>query len=359
MPQSFVINDAPLELLGVDELALIHSNYAPMDTWLLDKLFPRRKSFTTSTVPIAELETESDIAPLVAPQIPGKSFDRTTAIQVNHVTPAYLKPKNQVTPATAWDTALLARMRDAGIISTGNNQLSSAEQYMIAQVETIKRNHDSIDNRKILMATELVITGQIILESDDYTKNVVSYGRSTSLAFTPAIAWDQAGAKPVDDMDIMAQRMLDQDGGEAKMILTTGKVWSVLEKNADFKAKFVAPYAGISISYRPELTASRSAKFKGYVGDIEIWTYDATYKNKGQTKRFIPQDYFAMIADTNGYVTQCKIENVHANGLALEYFDRQWYEEDPSGIMLLTESSPLVVPSNKNGICGGTGFITL
>ena len=359
MPQSFVINNAPLELLGVDELALIHSNYAPMDTWLLDKLFPRRKSFTTSTVPIAELETESDIAPLVAPQIPGKSFDRTTAIQVSHVNPAYLKPKNQITPATAWDTALLARLRDSNIISTGSNQLSTSEQYVIAQIETMKRNHDAIDNRKILMAAELVTTGQIILESDDYTKNVVSYGRDASLAFTPAIAWDQAGAKPVDDIDLMAQRMLDEDGGEAKMILTTGKVWSVLEKNADFKAKFVAPYAGISVPYRPELNASRSAKFKGYLGDIEIWTYDATYKNKGQTKRFIPQDYFALIADNNGYVTQCKIENIHANGLALEYFDRQWYEEDPSGIMLLTESAPLVVPSNKNGICGGTGFITL
>jgi hypothetical protein len=359
MPQSFVINNAPLELLGVDELALIHSNYAPMDTWLLDKLFPRRKSFTTSTVPIAELETESDIAPLVAPQIPGKPFDRTTAIQVSHVNPAYLKPKNQITPATAWDTALLARLRDSNIISTGSNQLSTSEQYVIAQIETMKRNHDAIDNRKILMAAELVTTGQIILESDDYTKNVVSYGRDASLAFTPAIAWDQAGAKPVDDIDLMAQRMLDEDGGEAKMILTTGKVWSVLEKNADFKAKFVAPYAGISVPYRPELNASRSAKFKGYLGDIEIWTYDATYKNKGQTKRFIPQDYFALIADNNGYVTQCKIENIHANGLALEYFDRQWYEEDPSGIMLLTESAPLVVPSNKNGICGGTGFITL
>jgi hypothetical protein len=359
MPQSFVINNAPLELLGVDELALIHSNYAPMDTWLLDKLFPRRKSFTTNTVPIAELETESDIAPLVAPQIPGKPFDRTTAIQVQHLNPAYLKPKNQITPATAWDTALLARLRDSNIISTGSNQLSTSEQYVIAQIETMKRNHDAIDNRKILMAAELVTTGQIILESDDYTKNVVSYGRDASLAFTPANAWDQVGATPVEDIDTMAQRMLDEDGGEAKMILTTGKVWSVLEKNADFKAKFVAPYAGISVPYRPELNASRSAKFKGYLGDIEIWTYDATYKNKGQTKRFIPQDYFALIADNNGYVTQCKIENIHANGLALEYFDRQWYEEDPSGIMLLTESAPLVVPSNKNGICGGTGFITL
>lgn len=359
MPQSFVINNAPLELLGVDELALIHSNYAPMDTWLLDKLFPRRKSFTTNVVPVAELDTESDIAPLVAPQIAGKSFDRTNAIQVDHVKPAYLKPKNQVTPAEAWDTALLVRLRDAGIISTGTNRLSTAEQYMIAQIETMKRNHDSIDNRKILMATELVLTGQIVLESDDYNRNVVSYGRDAQLTFTPATAWDQAGAKPIDDIETMAQRMLDQDGGEAKMILTTGKVWAVLEKNADFKAKFVAPYAGISVPYRPELNASKSAKFKGYLGDIEIWTYDATYKHKGQTKRFIPHDYFALIADTNGYVTQCKIENIHANGLALEYFDRQWYEEDPSGIMLLTESAPLVVPSNKNGICGGSGFITL
>ncbi len=42
----------------------------------------------------------------------------------------------------------------------------------------------------------------------------------------------------------MAQRMLDEGGGDATMILTTGKVWSVLEKNAAFKAKFVEPYAG-------------------------------------------------------------------------------------------------------------------
>jgi len=48
-----------------------------------------------------------------------------------------------------------------------------------------------------------------------------------------------------------------------------------------------------------------------------------------------------------------------ANGVAQQYFDRQWYCEDPSGIMLMTESAPLVVPSNKNGVVGGTGFITL
>lgn len=33
----------------------------------------------------------------------------------------------------------------------------------------------------------------------------------------------------------MAQRMLDANGGEASMILTTGKVWAVLEKNLILK----------------------------------------------------------------------------------------------------------------------------
>jgi hypothetical protein len=54
---------------------------------------------------------------------------------------------------------------------------------MIAQIETVKRNHDSIDNRKILMAAELVVR-KVVLESDDYSRNVVSFGRDASLAFT-------------------------------------------------------------------------------------------------------------------------------------------------------------------------------
>lgn len=358
MPQSFEINGAPLELLDVGELALIHSNYKPLDTWLIDKFFPQRRSFTQKTVPIAELDIQSDIAPLVSPSVAGKAFDPRTAIAVEFVTPAYLKPKNTVSPATAWDTALLARLRDAGIISTTAN-LSVAEQYMIAQIETMKRNRDSIDNRKVLMAAELIATGQIVLESDDYKRNVVSYGRDSALTYSPAIAWDQSGATPVDDIEEMIQIMIDNNGGEPSYAVMRGKVYNALSNDAAFKAKFVTPYAGISVPYRPEFTASGVAKFKGYMGSIEIWVYDAFYRMEGTTKYFLPADYFGLIADDKGYVTQCQIQNIKANGMAMDYFETQWYSDDPSAIVLLTESSPLIVPSNKNGVCGGTGFVTL
>ena len=77
MPQSFNLEGIPLELLDVGELALIHNNYRPMDTWLLDQLFPNRPVFDRDDVPLAEVSSEHDLAPLVSPHQPGKPFDTT------------------------------------------------------------------------------------------------------------------------------------------------------------------------------------------------------------------------------------------------------------------------------------------
>ena len=137
------------------------------------------------------------------------------------------------------------------------------------------------------------------------------------------------------------------------------KAKAALWNNEEFKKEFITPYAGISVPVTPSFGVKESATLKGTFDGIEFWVYDATYRNKGQVKRFIPKDYFSLISDTNGSVAHCKIKNMLANGVAQQYFDRQWYCEDPSGIMLMTESAPLVVPSNKNGVVGGTGFITL
>lgn len=357
MPQSFTVNGAPLELLDVGELALIHSNYKPMDTWLIDKLFPNRPSFDRDEVPLAELNTVHDLAPLVAPHQPGKPFDTKRAAKVDFVVPAYYKPKNMVTPATAFDEALLERLRAAGVISTGSQQLSDQEKMMIAQIAVMKRNHDAIDNSVLLMATELLLNGKYVLQSADYEANEVNYERDASLHFTPATPWNQAGAKPVTDIEAMEKLLLDANGGASKMYLMSGKVWAALSTNEEFKERFVKPYAGIAVSYKPSLNVQEGSSFKGYLDEKELWVYDGTYRLSSGVKRFIPDDYFGAISDTQGSIAQCKIKNMLANGAVTKYFDRQWYSEDPSGIYLMTESAPLAVPSNKNGVCGGKGFI--
>ena len=149
MAQTFTVQGAPLELLDVGELAMMHCAYKPVDTWLVDTFFPQRRAFNRKDVPIAELDIKSDIAPLVSPEYSGKGFDPTTAVKVDFILPAYLKPKNQVKPQESFDIALVARLRDAQVITTGSNQLSLQEQYMIAQMEVMQRNRDSIDNFKV------------------------------------------------------------------------------------------------------------------------------------------------------------------------------------------------------------------
>lgn len=357
MPQSFTIEGAPLELLDVGELALIHSNYRPMDTWLLDKLFPNRPMFDLDHVPLAELSTEHDLAPLVSPHQPGKPFDKTESSEVRFVKPAYYKPKNQITPIDTFDLALIERLKNAEIISTGSNQLSDQEKMIISQITMMKRNHDAIDNSVLFMAIDLLINGQYVLHSDDYEYNLVDYRRDASLKYSPLTPWNQANAKPVTDIATMKQRLIDVDGGEPKLAIMSGAVWSSLRNNTQFKEQFIEPYKGISVPYAPSLDINQTATFKGWIEDIELWTYDATYRIKGQVQRFIPRDFFSLISDTRGSVAHCKIKNMLAKGAVTQYFDRQWYNEDPSGIMLMTESSPLAVPSNKNGVCCGTGFI--
>lgn len=358
MAQTFTVNGAPLELLDVGELALIHSNYKPMDTWIVDTFFPNRPAFDRDEVPMAEINTVHDLAPLVSPQQPGKPFDTTRAAKAEFVQPAYYKPKNMVTPATSFDEALMERLRSAGIISTGSQQLSDQEKMMIAQIAVMKRNHDAIDNSVLLMATKLLLDGKYLLQSDDYEYNMVDYGRDASLTFTPTVPWNQANATPIADIATMKKRQLAVDGGSAKKAIMSGLVWSALSSNDEFKEQFVKPYAGIAVPYTPSLNVHEGAAFKGYIEDIELWVYDATYRTKAGVQRFIPQDYFGLVSDTQGSIAQCKIKNMLANGMVAKYFDRQWYNEDPSGIFLMTESAPLAVPSNKNGVVGGTGFIS-
>ncbi|HHW53382.1 major capsid protein [Acinetobacter towneri] len=359
MAQTFTVNGAPLELLDVGELALIHNNYKPMDTWILDTFFPNRPTFNRDEVPLAEISTVHDLAPLVSPHHPGKPFDTKRAAKVDFVTPAYYKPKNMVTQATSFDEALMERLRSAGIISTGGQQLTDQEMMIISQIAVMKRNHDAIDNSVLLMAIDLLLNGKYLLQSDDYETNLVDYERDESLSFTPTVAWDQVGAKPVTDITRMKKLQLQAGGGSAKKAVMSGLVYIALSNNDEFKEAFVKPYAGISVPYAPSLNVHEGATFKGYIEDIELWVYDATYRTKAGEKRFIPEDYFGLVSDTQGSIAQCKIKNMLANGMATKYFDRQWYNEDPSGIFLMTESAPLAVPSNKNGVVGGTGFITL
>ena len=359
MSATFNISGAPIELLDIPQLLALHSMMYKFDPFILDTFFPNRAAFARKEVPIADLKTISPLAPFVAPSVKGRPIQDQAVANAKFVKPAYLKPSQTITPASSYDTALINMLRNNGVIATGAGRISDADALLIDQIQKFSSNRESIDNRKILMAVECLITGKMTFASDDFPEYTVDYGRDAACAFTPATAWNAGGATIVEDIEAMLAISVDKGGVLPSIILTTGKVFNVMMTNAAFKERFIAPFSGISAPITPAFTRTNGAQYRGMIDGLQIWTYDATYQTAAGGVRYIPATYFGMISDTNGTVAQCSIQHLDVYGQPLEYYDYVVESKDPSSITLLCDSSPLVAPSNKNGVVGGTGFITL
>ena len=273
------------------------------------------------------------------------------------VKPAYLKPMMTVMPSEVQNTALIARLRQFGVIATGSNRLSDADLLLIDQAQKALYLRQSIENRKLLIARDVLLYGKTTFASADFPMYEVDYERNPACNYAPLIKWGQVGATPVKDIQAMIDLSIEHSGTSPIMALTTSKVYNTLIKDPEFKEKFIAPYAGISVPLTPTFDQADKPQFRGTVDNIEIWTYDVGHNMGGASERFIPEDFFGLVSDANGWIAHCALQNVEAFGQALEFYLGQWQEKNPSSIQLLAESSPLAVPNNKNGLVGGRGFV--
>ena len=357
MGQIFTFQEAPVELLDVPQLVLLTDTTQKVDTWLMDRFFPQRVSYNKKEVPVGELSTATPLAPFVTPNTGARPIKVEESGEVQFVKPAYLKPMVTVTPADVQNAALVTQLRKFGVIATGSNRLSDADLLLIDQAQKALYLRQSIENRKLLIARDVLLYGKTTFASADFPKYEVDYRRNPACNFSPLIKWGQSGAKVLDDMQAMIDLSIEHGGSAPNMILTSSKVFNAMKQDAAFVAKFVAPYAGISVPLAPTFDHKDKAQFRGVVDNIEIWTYDVQHNMDGAAGRFIPEDFFGLITDANGWIAHCAIQNLEAFGQALECFLTQDQKKNPSSIELLAESSPLAIPNNKNGLVGGRGFV--
>ena len=357
MGQTFEFQNAPVELLDIPQLVLLTDTTQRVDTWLIDRFFPQRVSYNKKEVPVGELNTATPLAPFVTPSVGARPIKVGESGKVDFVKPAYLKPMMTVMPADLQNSALVSQLRKFGVIATSSNRLSDADLLLIDQAQKALYLRQSIENRKLLIARDVLLYGKTTFASADFPKYEVDYRRNAACNFSPLVKWGQAGAKPMDDWQAMIDLSIEHGGSSPNMVLTSSKVFNALTQDAAFKAKFIAPYAGISVPLTPSFDHKDKPQFRGAIDNIEIWTYDVQHNMDGEAGRFIPEDFFGMINDANGWIAHCAIQNLEAFGQALEFFLTQDQKKNPSSIELLAESSPLAIPNNKNGLVGGRGFV--
>jgi len=354
------IQGQEVQLLDESQLAIVNNKTKPVDSWLLDTFFGKKVSFNgKDAVPLDELETSSPLAPFVSPLSQGKPIVAQGDFQRKYVKAAYLKPAGSVTPDSVFDTALLVTLREAGIITTTNGMLSKQEQLRVAQIGTFNNLRQSIVNRKILMATDILTTGKTVCVGDDYPSYLIDFGRDSALDYTPTVKWNNtATAKPITDIETMNDLLIEKGGSAAQMAIMSSAVFNAFAKTDEYKERFREPLgANAPSAFAPQLSRPDMPQYRGEVAGIQFYTYDLTHRLNGVPARYINAKGFYLVSDMQGYQAQCEIKHLDAYGQALEFFDYQVVEKDPSTIKMITESSPLIVPSNVNGVSGGNAFI--
>lgn len=358
MPLNITISNQPLELFTPSELAIVTKVVKPINTQVLDMFFPNSAAFNNrDDVPLEQLDTTEPLAPFVSPMAQGKPLVQNGSYERNSVQAAYLKPAVTITPQNVYDLALIARIREAGIISN-NTQLTLEEKLRVAQIAGFDYLHRSIVNRKVLMGIDILTTGKTVIIGDDAPQRLVDFGRHADLKWAPSVKWGEANATPVSDIETLNGLLADHGGVSATDALMSSKVFTTLGRNAEFKERFVVPNGANAPSpFTPQFNRTEGLQYRGEIDGIRFWTFDESHKLNGTEQRYIDSTGFYLIADRSGYQAQCMIQHLEANGTALEFFDYQVVQSDPSAIKLITDSSPLLVPSNVNGVAGGTGFV--
>ncbi|NUK90269.1 major capsid protein, partial [Streptomyces lunaelactis] len=123
-------------------------------------------------VPLEQLDTTEPLAPFVSPMAQGKPLVQNGSYERKSVQAAYLKPAVTITPQNVYDLALIARIREAGIISN-TTQLTLEEKLRVAQIAGFDYLHRSIVNRKVLMGIDILTTGKTVIIGDDAPQRLV------------------------------------------------------------------------------------------------------------------------------------------------------------------------------------------
>lgn len=357
MTLKITITGQELELLDDNQLAIVYNKTKKVDDWILNTFFPNKVAFDgKDSVPLDMLETAQPLAPFVSPVAQGKVLKEKGEFKRGYIPAPYLKPAKMVTPTNVRDLALFGKLKDAGIV---RGDMGKVDKWRLAQIASFNELRTSIINRKILMACDVLTKGKTLAVGDDHEAMEIDFGRDVNLTFTPLKKWSEKDATIVQDIETMNGLLVEYGNASATAIVTSSKTFLNMVNNDEFKARFIAPKGSTAPNpFDLGLNNPIAVKYRGEFDGINVYTYDATHTLNGEVERFIDETGFYLISDMAGFQAQCMIKHMkNPDELAHEFFDYSIEQNDPSGLKMICESSPLPVPSNVNGVCGGVGFI--
>lgn len=287
---------------------------------------------------------DRELAPFVHPDVPGKD-SANRGFQATSFTPAYVKPQNTLRPRQN-----MIRMPGERIAG----DVSPAQRYAYNLATIIDDQDLRITRREEFMCSQVLRTGQVIVEGEDYPTQTVNFQRDAALtiALAGAARWGETGVDPFDDVDIWVQLLADTDGFTARTVILGPGAAGYLKRSQRFlDALDNRRQDGGQFQLGPVSTGAEGVYHTvlGTIGQLTFVQYSQPYTVGGVKQNFWPT-YGVGIFDPFGFQGHFAYGAILDNEalISMERFPDMWSEKNPSRTIVQTQSAPLPIAPEPN-----------
>lgn len=344
-----------LNIYNTHTLLMAVEQLCPVPTFLKDRYFPTNTAtdvFSTDDVLIEYKDGNRKIAPFVAPRKGGVTMLRQGS-KMERFEPPYIAPRRILT---------IDELKKRGFGEALLSNLTPAQRQLTMLLKDASELADFITRREEVMAAETMLTNGCIMKhiADDHTegddKDIRFYdGEDNPAQFTVSTAWDEDGAKIIEDINAMA-KMLTSKGLPAKDLIVAPDVAPVILHNPVIKELLDIRNYSMGNVAPIELPngATRIAVLNVYGRMIDVICYEEQYEDEnGNLKNFIPDGTVILTAPAAGRTLYGAVTQVEqADGEFHTYTGKRVpkYMSSAEGNTrtLTLTSRPLLIPNHKN-----------
>lgn len=335
-----------VQLYDTHTLLGLYREVPAPSSYFRDLAFGTVVTFEDEYVDFEKIREGRKLAPLVIPTVQGRPV-YSEASTVTRFKPAYVKPKDAVSPSRA-----IKRRPGENLFAP--NSVSPAARYNAIIGDILRVHRETIDRREEWMAAQALIDGQVTLSGPDYPERVIEFGRESnhSVNLTGSARWDQAGANIMGDIQTWIDRVRRAPfGGPVNRLTVGANVIGHMLKNQTVIDQLNLQRRGTTADLNTGLRSGEYVEYIGKIGpNLELWVNSDFYElADGSTVPFLDPDT-VLLSGPNVQGVRCfgAILDDQAGFNALPVFPKMWRSEDPAATFVMSQSAPLTVPVNPN-----------
>jgi hypothetical protein len=334
-----------IEITETHELIRTISRFPPVGSYWLDLCFPTVHLSNTEYIDFDLVDKGRRLAPFVAPTVQGQPMV-SRGHSIRKFKPAYIKPKDPVDPGR-----LLTRL-PGELFGDSNLTPASREDAIVADI--LSEHNTGIQRRWEWMAARAIIDGEVTIEGENYPKVLLQFGRNannTKTLLTTA-RWTEVGTShPLADIDSWNIEMMERDGYPISRLTFGPQAWAVFASHADVK-DMLDTRRGSTTTLEMGPGNAQPSQYRGTLksANIDLYVYSDSYEDNQGTS--VPMMGTNDVVATSGAVSGVRafgaIMDKKANWEPRPIFPKMWEQEDPSGLFIMTQSAPLMIPGRPN-----------